>query len=109
LSEQPAFTINGCPQPNLSRQPAGFLLSRRRPQFCGLSEFKPKLLLSRPEIYSNPACGSSCCSLHLSVSLNVPIISFLKSDAPPITAKYHRRTRSKLTHCDKGCLHVHNI
>src|SRR6218665_3415132 len=42
----------------LGRQPAGFLLSRRRPQICGLAEFKPKLLLSRPEIYSKPAWGS---------------------------------------------------
>ena len=42
----------------LSRQPAGFLLSRRRPQFCVLAELKPKLLLSRPEIYSKPAWGS---------------------------------------------------
>ena len=39
--------------------PAGFLLSRRRPQFCGLAEFKPKLLLSRPENYSKPAWESS--------------------------------------------------
>src|SRR6218665_2238323 len=46
------------PLPNLSRQPAGFLLSRRRPQICGLAEFKPQLLLSRPEIYSKPAWGS---------------------------------------------------
>ena len=28
-----------------------------RPQICGLAEFKPKLLLSRPEIYSKPAWG----------------------------------------------------
>src|SRR6218665_2588278 len=48
------------PLPNLSRQPAGFLLSRRRPQICGLAEFKPKFLLSRPEIYSKPAWGSIC-------------------------------------------------
>jgi len=33
-------------------------LSRRRPQICGLAEFKPKLLLNRPEIYSKPALGS---------------------------------------------------
>ena len=30
-----------------------------RQQFCGLAEFKLKLLLSRPEIYSMPAWGSS--------------------------------------------------
>ena len=35
------------------------MLSRRRPQIYGLAEFKPKLLLSRPEIYSKPAWGSS--------------------------------------------------
>src|SRR6218665_640186 len=28
-------------------------------QICGLAEFKPKLLLSRLEIYSKPAWGSS--------------------------------------------------
>src|SRR6218665_3692982 len=33
------------------------LLSRRRPEIYGLAEFKPKLLLSRPEIYSKPAWG----------------------------------------------------
>jgi len=44
--------------PNLSRQPAGILLSRRRPDICGLAEFQPKLLLTRPEIYSKPAWGS---------------------------------------------------
>jgi len=27
----------------------------RRLQFCSLAEFKPKLSLSRPEIYSKPA------------------------------------------------------
>src|SRR6218665_1166200 len=43
---------------NFIHKPAGFLLSRRRPQICGLAEFKPKLLLSRPEIYSKPAWGS---------------------------------------------------
>ena len=32
----------------------------RRPQISGLAEFKPKLLLSRPEIYSKPAWGSRC-------------------------------------------------
>src|SRR6218665_1862468 len=41
----------------------GFLLSRRRPQICGLAEFKPQLLLSRPEIYSKPAWGSTCIRL----------------------------------------------
>ena len=43
--------------PNLSRQPAGILLCRRRPEICGLAEFQPELLLSRPEIYSKPAWG----------------------------------------------------
>src|SRR6218665_378215 len=46
-------------EPNLSRQPAGFLLSRRRPEICGLAEFKPQLLLSRPEFFSKPAWGST--------------------------------------------------
>src|SRR6218665_758937 len=42
-----------------SYTPAVFLLSRSRPQFCGLAEFKPILLLSRPEIYSKPSCAST--------------------------------------------------
>ena len=41
------------PLAEFSRQPAGLLLSRRRPEICGLAEFKPKML-SRPEIYSKP-------------------------------------------------------
>src|SRR6218665_951813 len=40
-------------------------LSRRRPQICGLAEFKPTLLLSRPEIYSKPAWGSTSCTWRL--------------------------------------------
>src|SRR6218665_1002840 len=43
------------------------ILSRRRSQIFGLAEFKPKLLLNRPEIYSKPARGSS--TVHISVSL----------------------------------------
>jgi len=30
----------------------------RPPKICGLAEFKPKMFLSRPEIYSKPAWGS---------------------------------------------------
>ena len=45
--------------PNLSRQPARYFLCRRRPEIFGLAEFKPKMLLSRPEIYSKPAWGST--------------------------------------------------
>ena len=40
-------------------KPLGFLLSRPRPRIFSLAEFKPKLLLSRPEIYSKPAWGST--------------------------------------------------
>src|SRR6218665_596612 len=42
----------------------GFLLSRRRPKICGLAEFKPKLLLSRPKIYSKLAWGSTVGRAH---------------------------------------------
>src|SRR6218665_662040 len=57
-------------------QLAGFLLSRRRPQICGLAKFKLKLLLNLPEIYSKPAWGltvgtpsqgSYTCKLHKSM------------------------------------------
>ena len=51
-------------QPNLSRYSAAFLFSRR-PQICGLAEFKPKLFLSRPEIYSKPAGGLVLCTIVL--------------------------------------------
>src|SRR6218665_2033953 len=55
---------------NVIRQPAGFLLSRRRPQIFGLAEFKPKLLqagrkfiLSRlgglPSLLDGPTTGAN--------------------------------------------------
>jgi len=40
------------------KPPAGeFLLSRSRTQFCGLAEFKAKLLLSRLKNISKPVWG----------------------------------------------------
>ena len=39
---------------------AGQIFIPHRPQICGLAEFKPQLLLSRPEIYFKPAWGSTC-------------------------------------------------
>src|SRR6218665_504892 len=72
--------------PNLSRQPAEFLLSRRRPQICGLAEFKPKLLLGRPEIYSKPAWGSTYQSrltlVHVFVTIHIDCCCSLLAGLP---------------------------
>src|SRR6218665_1698155 len=59
----------------------GFLLSRRRPKICGLAEFKPKLLLSRPEIFSKPAWGSSI-SVAIIDFRNFKIICEISNEEP---------------------------
>jgi len=58
FSEQPALT-RMLSLAEFKPSAGRILLSRRRPQISGLAEFKPKLLLSRPEIISKPAWGSN--------------------------------------------------
>src|SRR6218665_116676 len=59
----------------------------RRLQIFGLAEFKPKLLLSRPEIYSKPARGSN---------------SKLK-ESPEAEAIYHTHGARNLKRCLAFC------
>src|SRR6218665_1013800 len=54
------------------------------PQFCGLAEFKPKLLLSRPEIYSKPAWGST--SFIPPFPLFIPLLSLPLPSVPTVAS-----------------------